>query len=144
MQIKNGLSKISRARLAHISRDTRWRLANVVDPRKVRQWLLLSQSQMGIRLGQAHPNGRAGRPFHYSTIGHIENGDYVVPHQRAVYERVLDQEVRSETDDLITIKLIGKPNAFRVVIYRRCSTEGCNEYFKFDHPNRCYCRRHKK
>jgi len=102
--------------------------------------MLLSQSEMGVRLGEVHPNGRNGQAFHRSTICHFERRDYKMSgDMHRAYALALAGEVEQESGGQLTISLNQR---WRVTVYRKCAD--CPQFFKLVRLNIRRCKRCRK
>ena len=100
----------------------------------------LTQSQIGIRLADVHPNGRSGRPFERSYIAHLEAGDYEMSkHTQQAYARALAECVAAETKGALLIKMNSK---WQIEMYRRC--EICHRHFRLKRITQYRCGRHRR
>jgi hypothetical protein len=124
-----------RATVARQLRDLVKALSRISGLHSVREWIGWSQVQMGIHLGLHRFNGTGAvsAPFHKSTIGHVENGDYTIPHQRKLYQAVLDEAVRGESGNRLTVRL---DRQSRVIVYRLYD---CGHTARYERSNFTRC-----
>ena len=118
--------RLSRARTA---------ILGITGPLEARIALGMSQREIGIELGNVHPNGRYGKPFTRSTVCHWEHDKTITGDTQAAYlvllRRWLTEKTRGRMDVRIRFgrrwRLVpmlicecGRPFRLRRVTDKRC------------------------
>lgn len=84
-------------------------LADIRDPKSARiaiGWGTrrgLSLSQMGVLLGESHPNGHHGRPVHRSTVCYIEQGRSTTPEMVEAYGLAVARIITARTSGRVMV-----------------------------------------
>ena len=138
--LKNNGCRATRARRL---RDIASLLRDLNDPQTIQKYIGVSCSEMGKRLGEVHPNGHGGKPFHRSTVSHYNQRDYAMTRDTEfAYEKVLQAEVLKDTDNRMTISIKVFKNHWRITPRLVCKT--CGAPFDFKRIDQTLCQECKQ
>ena len=129
------------ATVAQPLRNGLMQISGISGPRALRMALGLSLPDIGISLGNVHPNGHGGRPFSKSTVCHWEKGDYAMtPETQAAYLVLLEKYVADTTGGRLAVKVrFGR--TWKVTALMVCT---CGRPFKFRNITDKFCPRCRK
>ena len=127
------------ATVARLLRRPLHSLASIYDPITCREQFGLSLSEMGELLGECHPNGHGGQPFHRSTVWHIERGRAMSKETREAYALAVDRIIRERTGGRVTVKaqLFKRRWKFRAFAVCPCGREYKATDLRVHHCPRC-------
>ncbi len=81
-------------------------LLGIQGPMDARIELGMSLVKMGEELAKVHPNGHGGTPFHRSSVGHWEKGDYrMTPETEQAYLVLIERWITEQSDGRLAVRV---------------------------------------